>query len=138
MKPRDALLRASQFEVEEKRRKLGDIESMINDFRRMASDLDMQIEAEHVRSGVRDPAHFAYPPFAKAARQRRDNLLASVDDLKGKHDAARQEFEAAEEEHRRLVASASLAEQRPVASRRGVPGRNGKAGTATFRHSTRA
>lgn len=138
MKPRDVLLRASQFEVEEKRRKLGDIESMINDFRRMAADLDVQIEAEHVRSGVRDPAHFAYPPFAKAARQRRDNLLTSVEDLKSQHDAARKAYETAEEEHRRLVQTAAIAEQRPAASRRSVPSRNGKAGATTFRHSTRA
>jgi flagellar protein FliJ len=124
MKNRDAGLRASRFEVDEQRRKLVDLEVMINDFRRMATDLDAQIEAEHMRSGVRDPNHFSYPPFAKAARQRRDNLLASVADLSIKLEAARKDFGVVEEEFKRQVQASEPAEARTPRSAAGARNRS--------------
>lgn len=98
MKSRAGLSRLRAFEVTEKQRKVADIETMVAEFRRMAGELDVQIEAEEARSGITDPAHFSYPPFAKAARQRRDNLQQSVDDLDAKLAAARDELTAAEAE----------------------------------------
>ncbi len=67
MKSRDALIRLKRFEVEEKRRKVADIEAMIGDFNHMAVDLDRQIAIEQERAGVSDVNHYAYPTFAKAA-----------------------------------------------------------------------
>jgi flagellar export protein FliJ len=98
MKSRDALIRLKRFEVDEKRRKVADIEMMIGDFHHMAADLDRQIAIEQERSGVSDTNHYAYPTFAKAAIQRRDNLLASAGDLQAKLDAARTELAEAMEE----------------------------------------
>ena len=118
MKPRESLLRARQFEVEEKRQQVADLENMINDFRRMAADLDLQIEAEHQKSGIRDVNHFAYPPFAKAARQRRDNLLTSVEDLMDKLEATKRDFSALEEELRRTETAGERSEERQRFSRR--------------------
>ncbi|MGH6831900.1 MAG: flagellar export protein FliJ, partial [Methyloceanibacter sp.] len=46
MKSRDALIRLKRFDVEEKRRKVADIEAMIGDFNHMAVDLDRQIAIE--------------------------------------------------------------------------------------------
>ena len=46
---------------------------MIGDFNQMASHLDRQIAIEQERAGVSDTNHYAYPTFAKAAIQRRDN-----------------------------------------------------------------
>lgn len=88
MKSRDSLIRLKQFQVDEKRRQLSAIELMIADFKRMASDLDHQIQMEQERSGISDVTHFAYPTFAKAAMTRRDNLLQSADDLSGQLEAA--------------------------------------------------
>jgi flagellar protein FliJ len=135
MKTRDTVLRATRFEVEEQRRKLADLETMINDFRRMAVDLDNQIEAEHLRSGVRDPNHFSYPPFAKAARTRRDNLLASVDDLTVKLDAARLELGAAEQEYERLR-DAQTTEDRPVTPRSSIT--RGRSSRSAYRPTSRS
>jgi hypothetical protein len=112
MKSRESLLRSRQFDVEEKSKKLADLEAMIGEFKRMALDLEQQIEAEHVRTGIRDINHFAYPPFAKAARQRRDNLLASVDDLAEKLAGARLEVERAREELRRVELMDEINEER--------------------------
>jgi flagellar FliJ protein len=91
MKSRDAVIRLKRFEVEEKRRKVAEIESIIGEFNAMASDLDRQIAIEQERAGVSDVNHYAYPTFAKAAIQRRDNLSNSVSGLEAKLAAARQE-----------------------------------------------
>ncbi len=91
MKARESALRLKRFAADEKARKVADLEHMIREFDGMASDLDRQIKAEEDRTGVRDPAHFAYSTFAKSASQRRDNLRASADGLKAKLEAALRE-----------------------------------------------
>ena len=84
----ESLIRLKKFQVDEKRRQVAQIEMMIADFERMASELDQQIEIEHTKTGISDVAHFAYSTFAKAALSRRDNLLNSANDMKGKLEAA--------------------------------------------------
>lgn len=102
MKPRDSALKAKRFEAAEKARKVASLESMIRDFEMMALDLSRQIAAEEERTGVRDPAHFAYSTFAKAAAQRRGNLLTSVADLKAKLDIAKRDHEDVASELKKL------------------------------------
>lgn len=82
MKSRDTLIRLKKFQVDEKRRRVAQIEAMIAEFDRMASDLGREIQVEQDRSGIHDPAHYAYPTYAKAATVRRDNLKHSADELK--------------------------------------------------------
>jgi len=84
----ESLIRLKKFQVDEKRRQVAQIEMMIADFERMASELDQQIEIEHTKTGISDVAHFAYSTFAKAALTRRDNLLNSANDMKSKLEAA--------------------------------------------------
>jgi flagellar protein FliJ len=93
MKPRDSALRLKRFEAGEKARKVSSLETMILDLEHIATDLARQIAVEEERTGIKDPAHFAYSTFAKAASQRRSNLLTSVADLKAKLDSARRELE---------------------------------------------
>ncbi|AWN53253.1 flagellar export protein FliJ [Methylobacterium sp. 17Sr1-1] len=81
MKSRDTLIRLRRFQADEKRRKVAQIEAMIADFARMAADLDREIGQEEQRAGISDPAHFAYPTYARAAAQRRDNIRRSAEDL---------------------------------------------------------
>jgi flagellar FliJ protein len=95
MKSRDAVIRLKRFEVEEKRRKVAEIESMIGEFNHMAVDLDRQIAIEQERAGISDVNHYAYPTFAKAAIQRRNNLTASAADLEARLAAARGELDEA-------------------------------------------
>jgi flagellar FliJ protein len=102
MKSRDAVSRLKRFEVEEKQRKVAEIETMIGDFSQMAQDLDRQIAIEQERAGVSDTNHYAYPTFAKAAIQRRDNLLASTADLEAKLSAARATLAEAFEELKKI------------------------------------
>jgi len=82
MKSRDTLIRLKKFQVDEKRRKVAQIEAMIAEFERMAADLEREIKVEQDRAGIHDPAHFAYPTYAKAAITRRENLKRSADELR--------------------------------------------------------
>lgn len=82
MKPKDSLIRVKQFQVTERHKQVNQLEAMISEFERMASELDVQIHSEEKKSGITDVSHFAYPTFAKAARTRRDNLFNSINDLR--------------------------------------------------------
>lgn len=82
MKSRETLIRLKRFQLDEKRRRVAQIEGMIAEFDRMAADLDREVAGEEQRSGISDLTHFAYPTYAKAARTRRDNLKRSADELK--------------------------------------------------------
>ena len=82
MKSRETLIRLKKFQVDERRRKVAQIEARIAEFERISGDLDRDIKTEQDRTGIHDPNHFAYPTYAKAAMQRRENLKRSVDDLK--------------------------------------------------------
>ncbi len=68
MKSRDAAVRMLRFQIEERRRQVGQIEAMIEEFGRMISDLDLEIAAVHRRTGIDDEKHFAYSTVARAAR----------------------------------------------------------------------
>src|ERR1700681_3287550 len=89
MKSRNTLIRLKKFQLDEKRRKVAQIEAMIADFQRMASDLDREIVSEQERAGINDPTHFAYPTYAKAAISRRENLKRSADELAVQLDEAK-------------------------------------------------
>lgn len=82
MKSRETLIRLKKFQVDEKRRRVAQIEGMIADFQRMSNDLEREISTEQERAGINDPSHFAYPTYAKAAIQRRENIVRSVEELK--------------------------------------------------------
>ncbi len=102
MKSRDTLIRLKKFQVDEKRRKVAQIEGMIAEFERMANDLDREIKTEQERAGIHDPAHFAYPTYAKAAMQRKENLKRSADELKGQLDDAKAALGEAFEELKKV------------------------------------
>src|ERR1700741_5665519 len=82
MKSRETLIRLKKFQVDEKRRKVAQIETMIAEFDRIAAELDREIKVEQDRAGIHDPGHFAYPTYAKAAMTRKENLKRSADELR--------------------------------------------------------
>lgn len=102
MKSRETLIRLRRFDVDEHRQKVTDIEAMIADFQQMAADLERQIEVEQEKAGVSDVNHYAYPTFAKAAVERRQNLVASISELETKLEVARGELAEAFEELKKV------------------------------------
>ena len=102
MKSRETLIRLKKFQVDEKRRKVAQIEAMIAEFERIAVDLDREIKTEQDRAGIHDPGHFAYPTYAKAAMPRKENLKRSADELKVQLDDAKAALGEAFEELKKV------------------------------------
>jgi flagellar FliJ protein len=98
MKSRDTLIRLKRFQVEEKRRRVRQIETMMAEFSRMTLDLDREISVEEKRAGISDPSHFAYPTYARAAMTRRENLKSSIAELSGQIEEAKAAQEEAQAE----------------------------------------
>ncbi|MCV3241802.1 flagellar export protein FliJ [Mesorhizobium sp. ZC-5] len=125
MKSRENLVRLKQFQVSEKRRQLMQLDMMIAEFDRMATELEVQIVAEEKKAGITDMNHFAYPTFAKAARLRRDNLKNSQFDLAQQKSAAESILAEAEAE----LSKAEMLESRDSKMREtGTDGRNAMIG----------
>ncbi len=102
MKSRKSLIQLRKFEVDERRQTVADIETMLGELQQMVIDLERQIEVEQEKAGVSDVNHFAYPTFAKAAIQRRDNLKNSCGELEGKLEEARDQLAEAFEELKKV------------------------------------
>ena len=113
MKSRESLVRLKEFQVNEKRRQLQQLQMMTAEFDRMTKDLESQIVLEEKKSGISDPNHFAYPTFAKAARQRADNLQVSIRELRSQEEA----LESALEEMQAEYAKAAALEERDSGTR---------------------
>ena len=83
------LIRLKETQIEGRRRKVSQIQTMIAEFEFLAAELGREIGTEEDRTGNHDPTHFAYSTYAKAALGRRDNLKRSTDELRHQLDAAR-------------------------------------------------
>ncbi|MCJ2123698.1 flagellar export protein FliJ [Methylobacterium sp. J-077] len=102
MKSRDTLIRLRRFQVDEKRRRVTQIEMMMADFQRMAVELDREVAVEEARAGITDVGHFAYPTYARAAAGRRDNMRQSAQALEGQLAEAKAELGEAFEELKKV------------------------------------
>jgi len=67
-----------EFAVAHNRLRASQTETMIAALDRTCVDLGQQIEAEEQRARISDPTHFAYPTYAKSARERRTKLQQSA------------------------------------------------------------
>ena len=134
MKSRETLIRLKKFQVDEKRRKVSQIEAMIAEFERMAGDLEREIKTEQDRAGIHDPAHFAYPTYAKAAIARRENLKRSADELKVQLDEAKAALGEAFEELKKV----ELLDERDQARERAAENAHGADRTRRHRTDARA
>jgi len=104
MKSRESLVRLKEFQVNEKRRQLQQLQMMTAEFDRMTKDLESQIVLEEKKSGISDPNHFAYPTFAKAARQRADNLQVSIRELRSQEEALESTLEEMQADYAKAAA----------------------------------
>lgn len=92
MRNRESLIRLHKFQVDEKRRKVAELELMLGEFRQRERDLEAQVEAEQRKAGISDVAHFAYPMFAKSVLRRRENILESIEGIERQLDTAKEEL----------------------------------------------
>lgn len=52
MRNRESLIRLHKFQVDEKRRKVAELELMLAEFRQRERDLEAQVEAEQRKAGI--------------------------------------------------------------------------------------
>jgi len=95
MRNRESLIRLHKFQVDERRRKVAEIELLLAEFRNKERELEAQVLAEQEKAGISDEAHFAYPMFAKSVQKRRENILQSIADLDIQLGQAQEELAAA-------------------------------------------
>jgi flagellar protein FliJ len=81
MKPRESTIQAKEFQATALRRQLAQFDRMIADLEIIKVELGKQIETEERRTGIPDPQNYAYSTIARAARERRRNLSATIADL---------------------------------------------------------
>jgi len=98
MKGLPTLIRVRQWELEEKRRKLADLEGLAAQLTEAIARLDDEVKMEQGIAGSSLEVNFAYAPFAQAAIERRRTLLASLEDVKHQIDAASEEVTMAYQE----------------------------------------
>ena len=113
MRSKNSLLKLQRFRYEDHRRQVAEIESMIAEFQRKQDDLDQQVQIEEQRTGVCDPNHFNYSLTAKSIRNRRDNLIKSIADLKQQSQEARERLEESTGELHKAEALAGKAGEGP-------------------------
>jgi flagellar export protein FliJ len=116
MKSRDTSIRLKRFQLEEKRRRVRQIELMVAEFGRMSGELDREIANEEKRAGISDPRHFAYPTYARAASARRDNLKSSIAELT----AQLEEAKAAQDEAQAELVKVEALESRDKGNERPI------------------
>jgi flagellar protein FliJ len=85
----ERLRRKREYLVEQRYLRVIQIETMIAEFGRICADLGQQIETEEKRVRISDPAHFAYPTYARAARERRARIERSASALRIELDTLR-------------------------------------------------
>ncbi len=86
MKPRVSTIQAKEFQAASLRRQLAQFDRMIGDLETIKAELTKQIEQEERRTNNDDPASVLYSTVARAARDRRENLSATLDDLTGRRE----------------------------------------------------
>jgi type II secretory pathway component PulJ len=92
MKPRESTIQAKEFQADSLRRQLAQFDRMIDDLEVIRGELAKQIANEEGRTGVTDPDNFAYSTVARAARDRRRNLDATIADLSQRREKAAEEL----------------------------------------------
>ncbi|MBL1422229.1 MAG: flagellar FliJ family protein [Alphaproteobacteria bacterium] len=102
MKSRQSLIRLRRFQVEEKQRQVNEIEMMMRDLQQKQFDLHEQVRFEQERAGITDVTHYAYPTFAKSAKDRADNIQVTIDGLQSQYDLAKSDLAESFEELKRV------------------------------------
>ncbi|HUA56401.1 MAG TPA: flagellar FliJ family protein [Candidatus Sulfotelmatobacter sp.] len=98
MKGLPTLIRVRQWELEEKRRKLADLEGLAVQLEEAIARLDDEVKMEQGVATASTEVSFAYAPYAQAAIERRRTLKASLEDVRLQIEAAAQEVTAAYQE----------------------------------------
>ena len=89
------LIRLLRWQLDEKRRKLGDLEHLRADFHAQSERLEVELRAEQDSAALTDEGRYAYPTYAEAVIDRRRTLVRSIAEVEASIAEAREEVAAA-------------------------------------------
>ncbi len=98
MKGLPTLIRVRQWELEEKRRKLADLQGLEAQLDEAIARLDDEVKMEQGVAAASNEITFAYAPYAQAAIERRRTLVASLEEVRQQIVAAHEEVTIAFQE----------------------------------------
>ncbi len=108
MRSLPTLIRLSRWELDQKRRKLGELERLRVDFETQSERLEAELRGEQKSATLSDEGRYAYPAYADAVIDRRRTLARSIAEVEASIEAAREELTTAFEK----VKTYELAEER--------------------------
>lgn len=116
----DSLIRLHRWKLEEKRRVLADLESLMDELKTRASELEVEILNEQKVAAGSEETGFAYAAYAAQAIHRRGVLAQSAAELEEKIEAARDDVKGAFQEAKKyeIAQERKLERERIVTARR--------------------
>ncbi len=112
MKGLPTLIRLRTYELEEKRRKLADLEGLKAQLIEAIARIDDDVRLEQQVAGSDSSISFAYAPFAAAAIERRRTLVASAENVQSQIEAAAAEVTSAYQELKKYEVAHSNRQRR--------------------------
>lgn len=98
MKGLPTLIRVRKWELEEKRRRLTDLEGLADQLDGMISRLEEEVRLEQEIARGNEEVTYSYGSYAQTTIDRRRKLEASLDDVKKQIEAAKEEVTSAYQE----------------------------------------
>ena len=112
MKGLPTLIRVRTWALEEKRRKVADLEALEAQLVEAIARLDDEVQLENQVASNDTDARFTYGAYINAAIERRRTLDASVDDVRRQIEAAREEVTLAYQELKKFEVAQSNRKRR--------------------------
>jgi flagellar export protein FliJ len=113
----NSLVRVHQWELDEKRQKLADLERLIDKLKNDVRLIDQGYESEKVIAGSSPEAALAFPNYAAAVKQRRLKVQNSIAGLEASIETVRDEVQAAFQELKKYQTAESNQHRRELAKR---------------------
>ncbi len=86
-----SMVRVHRWVLEEKQRKLVELQDLADRLRNDLAQLDSELETERKAAEASDEAGLAYPGYVAATLDRRKRLCESIENLENEAEAAREE-----------------------------------------------
>lgn len=113
----NSLVRVHQWELDEKRQKLADMERLLDKMHSDLMTLDDAYEAEKQVASTSPEAAAAFPNYAEAVKQRRQRMQESMEVLSASIEAAREEVRASFQELKKYQTAESNERRREEVKR---------------------
>lgn len=113
----ESMVRVHQWMLDERQRKLADLQTLVQKLKDDLTALDRQLESEREVAGQSEEAGMAYPAFVAAALDRRKKLCRTIADLETEVESVREEVAEAFGELKKFEMARDNHEARQIANR---------------------